>query len=87
MWREIGLSLDRSGLVVQDQNRDKAIYLISSSIIEGEEKTYEIKLTNRGDKYLVTAHNSNISENISYKDARKILKHILSAYSSNVAKK
>ena len=23
MWREIGLSLDRSGLVVTDQNRDK----------------------------------------------------------------
>ena len=87
MWREIGLSLDRSGLLVQDYDRDKAIYVISSAKIEGEEKIYEIKLTNRGDKYLVTAHSSNRLENISYKDARKILKHILSSYSSTVAKK
>lgn len=87
MWREIGLSLDRSGLLVQDYDRDKAIYEISSAEIEGKEKIYEIKLTNRGDKYLVTAHSSNRLENISYKDARKILKHILSSYSSAVAKK
>ena len=87
MWREIGLSLDRSGLLVQDYDRDKAIYVISSAKIEGKEKIYEIKLTNRGDKYLVTAHSSNRLENISYKDARKILKHILSSYSSAVAKK
>ena len=87
MWREIGLSLDRSGLLVQDYDRDKAIYEISSAEIEGKEKIYEIKLTNRGDKYLVTAHSSNRLENISYKDARKILKHILSSYSPAVAKK
>ena len=87
MWREIGQSLDRSGLLVQDYDRDKAIYVISSAKIEGKEKIYEIKLTNRGDKYLVTAHSSNRLENISYKDARKILKHILSSYSSAVAKK
>ena len=87
MWREIGLSLDRSGLLVQDYDRDNAIYVISSAKIEGKEKIYEIKLTNRGDKYLVTAHSSNRLENISYKDARKILKHILSSYSSTVAKK
>ena len=87
MWREIGISLDRSGLLIQDYDRDKAIYVISSAKIEGKEKIYEIKLTNRGDKYLVTAHSSNGLENISYKDARKILKHILSSYSSAVAKK
>ena len=40
MWREIGLSLDRSGLLVQDQNRNKAIYVISTSIIEGKETSY-----------------------------------------------
>jgi len=87
MWREIGLSLDRSGLLVQDHNRDKAIYTISSSKIEGKEKIYEIKLTNRGDKYLVTAHNSNRLENISYENAREILKHILFSYSPIIAKK
>ena len=87
LWREIGLSLDRSGLVVQDHNRDKLIYTISSSKITGKEKAYEIKLTNRGDRYLVTAHNSNTIENISYKDARIILKHIISAYNPIIAKK
>ena len=66
MWREVGLSLDRSGLVVQDQNRDKAIYIISTSIIEGKERIYEIKLTNRSDNYIITAHNADKSENISY---------------------
>ena len=87
MWREIGLSLDRSGLVVQDYNRDKAIYTITSSEIAGKEKAYEIKLTRRGNRYLVTAHNSNTRETISYKDARQILKYILSAYNPIVAKK
>ena len=59
MWREIGLSLDRSGLLVQDQNRNKAIYVISTSIIEGKETSYEVKLTKRNDKYIVTAHKVN----------------------------
>jgi len=86
MWREVGLSLDRSGLVVQDQNRDKAIYKISTSIIEGKEIIYEIKLTNRSDNYIITAHKANKSENISYDDARRILKHIISAYGSSVAR-
>jgi len=86
MWREIGLSLDRSGLTVQDQNRNKAIYVISTSIIEGKETSYEVKLTKRNDKYIVTAHKVNKTKKISYEDSRKILKHIMLAYSSNVAK-
>ena len=86
MWREIGLSLDRSGLLVQDQNRNKAIYVISTSMIEGKEISYEVKLTKRNDQYIVTAHKVNKTKKISYEDSRKILKHIMSAYSSNVAK-
>ncbi len=87
LWREIGLSLDRSGLVVKDHNRDKAIYIISTSKIEGKERTYEIKLTNRSDNYLITAHKANKSENISYDDSRILLKHIMSAYGLGVANK
>ena len=85
MWREIGLSLDRSGLVVIDQNRDKAIYVISTNQISNKETSYEIKLTKRESKYIITAHKLNKSK-ISNKDARKILKHIIYAYSSNIAK-
>ena len=85
MWREIGLSLDRSGLLVTDQNRDKAIYIISTNQISNKETSYEIKLTKRKNKYIVTAHKLSKSK-ISNKDARKILKHIIYAYSSNIAK-
>ena len=85
MWREIGLSLDRSGLLVQDLNRDKAVYVITTDIIEGEEVSYEIKLTKRKERYLVTVHKHNAQGKISYDVARNILKHILAAYGSSVA--
>jgi len=87
MWREIGLSLDRSGLFVIDQNRNKAFYIISSNIIDGKDTEYEIKLTKRNNKYLVTAHESNKKQKISNKSARKILKHIISAYNPKIANK
>ena len=87
MWREIGLSLDRSGLLVQDLNRDKAVYVVTTDIIEGKEVSYEIKLTKRKEQYLVTVHKHNTKGTISYDAARRILKHILAAYGSSVAKK
>ena len=87
IWREIGLSLDRSGLLVQDFNRDKEVYVITTDIIEGKEVSYEIKLTKRKERYLVTAHKHNTKTMISYNAARNILKHILAAYGSSVAKK
>ena len=87
MWREIGLSLDRSGLLVQDLNRDKAVYVITTDIIEGKEVSYEIKLTKKEEQYLVTVHKHNVSGVISYDIARSILKHILAAYGSSVATK
>ena len=85
MWREIGLSLDRSGLLVQDLNRDKAVYVITTDIIEGKEVSYEIKLTKRKEQYIVTVHKHNDKGKISYNVARNILKHILAAYGSSVA--
>ena len=87
IWREIGLSLDRSGLLVQDLNRDKAIYVITSDIIEGKEVSYEIKLTKKKEQHLVTVHKHNATGAVSYNAARNILKHILAAYGSSVAKK
>jgi outer membrane protein assembly factor BamC len=87
IWREIGLSLDRSGLLVQDFNRDKEVYVITTDIIEGKEVSYEIKLTKRKEQYLVTVHKHNTKTVISYNAARNILKHILAAYGSSVARK
>mgnify|MGYP001227861710 CR=1 FL=1 len=86
LWREIGLALDRSGLLVIDQNRNKAVYIINTDQINNKETDYEIKLTKSEGKFIVTAHNLHRSK-ISYKDARRILKHIISAYGSNVVKR
>tara|TARA_B100000767_G_scaffold275140_1_gene310658 strand:- start:4503 stop:5579 length:1077 start_codon:yes stop_codon:yes gene_type:complete len=86
MWRKIGLSLDRSGLLVTDQNRDTAIYIISTDQISNKETSYEIKLTKREDKYIITAHKLNKSK-ITNRDARKILKHIMHAYGADIASK
>ena len=86
LWREIGLALDRSGLLVIDQNRNKAIYVINTNQITNKETDYEIKLTKKDEKYIITAHNMHRSK-ISYKDARRILKYIISAYGSDVVKK
>ena len=84
IWREIGLSLDRSGLLVIDQNRNKAIYIISTDQITSKKTDYEIKLLKQNKRYIVTAHKLDNSK-ISYKDARKILKYIMSAYGSDLA--
>jgi outer membrane protein assembly factor BamC len=86
LWREIGLALDRSGLLVIDQNRNKAIYVINTNQITNKETDYEIKLTKKDEKYIITAHNMHRSK-ISYKDARRILKYIISSYGSDVVKK
>ena len=77
----------RSGLLVQDLNRDNAIYVITSDIIEGKEVSYEIKLTKKKEQHLVTVHKHNATGAVSYNAARNILKHILAAYGSSVAKK
>ena len=84
IWREIGLSLDRSGLLVVDQNRNKAIYIISTDQIAPKKTNYEIKLLKKDEKFIVTAHKLDNSK-ISYRDARKILKHIISAFNLELA--
>ena len=63
-----------------------SLLLFQSDFLEGKEKIYEIKLTDRNDKYIVTAHKVDKLEKISYDDARTILKHIVSAYGSSIAK-
>lgn len=81
IWREVGLSLDRSGLLVNDQDRIKKIYTINYN-----NTSYEIKLTKRDVGYIVTAHSTR-NKKIPYENARNLLKHILSAYTTTVAAK
>ena len=85
LWREVGSCLDRSGLFVVDNNRDLATYTITTNKILKTEKSYEIKLTKKNDEYLITVHNLNNSK-LSNKEARDILKHIISSYDTNIAK-
>ena len=60
----------------------KKTIVISTDIIENQETSYEIKITKRNNQFIVTAHNTNKSKKITNKSARKILKHIVSAYRS-----
>ncbi len=87
MWREIGLSLDRNRFFITDTNRNKAIYTVTTNMIEGKEVSYEIKLTKRdNNNYIVTVHSVDKLNKISYENAKKILKHILFSYSSKNVK-
>ena len=85
LWREVGLSLDRSGLFVVDNNRDKAIYTVKTDKALESEKSYEVKLTKKNNEYLITVHNLDNSK-LPYKEAREILKYIISSYDTNIAK-
>ena len=40
LWREVGVSLDRSGLFIVDNNRDKSTYTIRTNKITKSEKNY-----------------------------------------------
>ena len=48
-------------------------------------KDGEVKLTEKNDEYLITVHNLDNSK-LPYKEAREILKYIISSYDTNIAK-
>jgi len=84
LWREVGVSLDRSGLFIVDNNRDKSTYTIKTNKITNSEKNYEIKLTKKNNEYIITAHNID-GNKLSYEHAREILKYIILSYDTNIA--
>ena len=84
LWREVGVSLDRSGLFIVDNNRDKSTYTIRTNKITKSEKNYEIKLTKKNNEYIITAHNID-GNKLSYEHAREILKYIILSYDTNIA--
>lgn len=95
VWRRTGVALDRSGLFVEDHDRNKGIYYVSldSSSLEfsaqedeareaASKKTfYEIHLLGQGKQTLVTAHKTDKAAGaLPAQVARKILQQILAAY-------
>ena len=87
VWRRTGIALDRAGLPIYDQNRNKGTYLVDASELELPEGTYllrqryQVHLLSQGSQTLITVHYPDgETSKISEQDARLILNQILSAY-------
>jgi outer membrane protein assembly factor BamC len=88
VWRRTGIAIDRSGMSIFEQSRNKGIYLIDSSNLELPQgmslasTRYQVHLLPQGAQTLITVHypESGNTEVVSEQDARLILNQILSAY-------
>lgn len=90
VWRRTGVALDRSGLVVEDHNRNKGVYFVAVDIAPAGAPTeeskaqkvfYEIHLLSQGKQTLVTAHQVNNNAGaIDSETARQLLKRVVAAY-------
>ncbi|MEC7885230.1 MAG: outer membrane protein assembly factor BamC [Pseudomonadota bacterium] len=87
VWREVGLSIDRAGLTVEDYDRQNAIYIVSTkdSLPNYSHKEIEIKITTRRKKHIVTAHAISSKKPLEKEFSRKVLRHILAAYRLNLS--
>lgn len=87
VWRRTGIALDRAGLPIHEQNRNKGTYLVDAGEIELPEgiyllrQRYQVHLLSQGSQTLITVHHPDgDSSKISEQDARLILNQILGAY-------
>ncbi len=90
VWRRTGVALDRSGLVVEDHDRNKGVYFIAADLAPAgvpaqEDKAqkvyYEIHLLSQGKQTLVTAHQVNKEAGvIDSNTAKQLLKRVVAAY-------
>ena len=91
VWRRTGVALDRSGLAVEDHDRNKGVYCIAVDLapvgMSAEEREnmqkvyYEIHLLSQGKQTLITAHQVNNEAGvIDSKTARQLLKRVVAAY-------
>ena len=65
VWRRTGVALDRSGLTVEDHDRNKGVYFVALDLapagvptqeVKTQKAFYEIHLLGQGKQTLVTAH-------------------------------
>ena len=90
VWRRTGVALDRSGLLVEDYNRNRGIYYVSlnQALIEAETQKeeatktiYQIHLLSQGKQTLITVHEIDKEAGmIKSETARQLLRRIVSAY-------
>ena len=88
VWRRTGIALDRAGLPIYEQNRNRGTYLVDVSDLDLPEGTYlqrqryQVHLLPQDAQTLITVHfaDGSASNKISEEDARLILNQILSAY-------
>ena len=90
VWRRTGVALDRSGLVVEDHNRNKGVYYVSldldpthleADIANTEKNFYQFHLLGQGDQTVITAHElDEATEKLDPKVARQLLRRIVAAY-------
>ena len=87
VWRRTGIALDRAGLPIYEQNRNKGTYLVDASELELPANTslqrqrYQVHLLPQEASTLITVHYADKgTSKISEQDARLLLNQILSAY-------
>jgi len=90
VWRRTGVALDRSGLTVEDHDRNKGVYFVAVDLapagVPAEEAKpqkvyYEIHLLSQGKQTLVTAHQVNKEAGvIDANTAKSLLKRVVAAY-------
>ena len=87
VWRRTGIALDRAGLPIYEQNRNKGTYLVDASDLELPADTYlqrqryQVHLLPQEATTLITVHFADEGTGkISEQDARLLLNQILSAY-------
>ncbi|MEJ2114484.1 MAG: outer membrane protein assembly factor BamC [Gammaproteobacteria bacterium] len=90
VWRRTGVALDRSGLTVEDHDRNKGVYFVALDLapagvpaqeVKTQKAIYEIHLLGQGKQTLVTAHQVNKEEGvIDPRTAKELLKRVVAAY-------
>ena len=84
------MALDRSGLLVEDHDRNKGVYYVSLDLaptevgeqkVNSEKALYQIHLLSQGVQTLITAHQADEDAGtIDPKTARQLLRRIVAAY-------
>jgi len=90
VWRRTGVALDRSGLAIEDHDRNKGVYFVGVEIapagvpaqeVNAQKVFYEIHLLSQGKQTLVTAHQVNKEAGvIDSNTAKALLKRVVAAY-------
>lgn len=88
VWRRTGIALDRAGLPIFEQNRNKGIYLVNAADLDLPDgrvlhrDRYQVHLLSQNNRTVITVHfiDASAENKIPEDEARLLLNQILSAY-------